>query len=393
LGTVLDTITYTYGDTNWGDLLTAYDGTAITYDGIGNPLSGGAWSYAWRNGRELASMTSGDTTWYYIYDADGMRTSRTTDGAEYIYEYIGGQLTHMSYGITTMHFTYDAAGRPATVIHNGTVYYYVTNLQGDVVALLDSTGAQVVGYTYDAWGRLLSTTGSKASTLGLYNPLRYRGYVYDRETGLYYLQSRYYNPTIGRFINADAFTSTGQGLLGNNMFIYCLNNPINFVDRDGENAEALQWWSQTMWWLCGVDTALPIGDIIYVGGVIVLGAIALATSDDSTPEFAFDKADTTYGSPSPNHNDDDDDDDDDYYDDDSNFGGRQKIGKSNGNAPRNNQAQNKQFRDATKGLNADQQRIVHDKITGKGLGYHEIKSVVDDLFGVFIGVCFYDEWA
>ena len=233
MGTVLDTITYTYGDTNWRDLLTAYDGTAITYDGIGNPLSGGTWSYAWRNGRELASMTSGDTTWYYIYDADGMRTSRTTDGAEYIYEYIGGQLTHMSYGITTMHFTYDAAGRPATVIHNGTVYYYVTNLQGDVVALLDSTGAQVVGYTYDAWGRLLSTTGSKASTLGLYNPLRYRGYVYDRETGLYYLQSRYYNPTIGRFINADAFTSTGQGLLGNNMFAYCRNNPVRRVDISG----------------------------------------------------------------------------------------------------------------------------------------------------------------
>ena len=233
MGTVLDTITYTYGDTNWGDLLTAYDGTAITYDGIGNPLSGGTWSYAWQNGRELASMTSGDTTWYYIYDADGMRTSRTTDGAEYIYEYIGGQLTHMSYGITTMHFTYDAAGRPATVIHNGTVYYYVTNLQGDVVALLDSTGAQVVGYTYDAWGRLLSTTGSKASTLGLYNPLRYRGYVYDRETGLYYLQSRYYNPTIGRFINADAFTSTGQGLLGNNMFAYCNNNPVCNADPTG----------------------------------------------------------------------------------------------------------------------------------------------------------------
>jgi len=66
LGTTVDTITYTYGDTNWGDLLTAYDGTAITYDGIGNPLSGGTWSYAWRNGRELASMTSGSNTNSYI---------------------------------------------------------------------------------------------------------------------------------------------------------------------------------------------------------------------------------------------------------------------------------------------------------------------------------------
>ena len=75
-------------------------------------------------------------------------------------------------------------------------------------------------YTYDAWGNILSTTGSMASTLGQISPLRYRGYVYDEETELYYLQSRYYDPAIGRFLNADAFVSTGQGLLGNNMFAY-----------------------------------------------------------------------------------------------------------------------------------------------------------------------------
>ena len=92
----------------------------------------------------------------------------------------------------------------------------------------------VVEYTYDAWGRLLSTTGSMANTLGLHNPLRYRGYVYDRETGLYYLQSRYYNPEWGRFINADNYPSTGQGLLGNNMFAYCNNNPVIRADSGGE---------------------------------------------------------------------------------------------------------------------------------------------------------------
>ena len=71
------------------------------------------------------------------------------------------------------------------------------------MAILDTNGTKVVGYSYDAWGRLLTRTGSMASTLGLHNPLRYRGYVYDQESGLYYLQSRYYNPEIGRFINAD----------------------------------------------------------------------------------------------------------------------------------------------------------------------------------------------
>ncbi len=88
-------------------------------------------------------------------------------------------------------------------------------------------------YTHDAWGNVLSTTGSMAGTLGANNPLRYRGYVYDRETGLYYLQSRYYDPEMGRFMNADSLVSTGQGLLGNNMFAYCRNNPICRIDAYG----------------------------------------------------------------------------------------------------------------------------------------------------------------
>ena len=107
-------------------------------------------------------------------------------------------------------FAHDAAGTPLSTIHNGTTYYYATNLQGDVVALLNASGTAVVTYTYDAWGKLLDTSGTLASTLGALNPLRYRGYVYDTETGLYYLQSRYYDPEVGRFINADAFASTGQ---------------------------------------------------------------------------------------------------------------------------------------------------------------------------------------
>ena len=92
----------------------------------------------------------------------------------------------------------------------------------------------MVYYTYDAWGNILNTTGTLASTLGQLNPLRYRGYVYDQETGLYYLQSRYYNPTTARFLNADTFASTGQGILGNNMFAYCLNNPVNGCDPHGD---------------------------------------------------------------------------------------------------------------------------------------------------------------
>ena len=107
-----------------------------------------------------------------------------------------------------------------------------------MVAIIDADGNAKVQYTYDAWGTILSISGPMADTLGAVNPITYRGYVYDAETDLYYLESRYYDPAVGRFINADALVSTGQGLLGNNMFAYCLNNPVNGVDPTG----ALAWW-------------------------------------------------------------------------------------------------------------------------------------------------------
>ena len=143
-------------------------------------------------------------------------------------------------GSNQLYFFYDAFGTPQAVVYNGTQYRYITNLQGDIVEIRDANDSTVVTYTYDAWGKLLDITGTEANTLGTHNPLRYRGYTYDTETGLYYLQSRYYNPTIGRFISADALVSTGQGHLGNNMFVYVLNNPINFVDPKGTDAIWIQ---------------------------------------------------------------------------------------------------------------------------------------------------------
>ena len=180
-------------------------------------------------------MTDGAITWSYTYDANGMRTQRSNGTTAYSYVYNGSQLSQMTVSGNTLNFAYDASGVPMMVTYNGTNYYYIVNLQGDVKGIVDSTGTLVVYYTYDAWGKPLSITGSMANTLGVQNPLRYRGYVYDQETGLYYLQSRYYDPEIGRFINADAFPATGQGFVGNNMFAYCGNNPVNRVDHSGHS--------------------------------------------------------------------------------------------------------------------------------------------------------------
>ncbi len=118
----------------------------------------------------------------------------------------------------TLNYYYDGNGQPLSITYNGTTYYYVTNAQGDVMALVDTTGATVATYSYDAWGNILATTGN--NPVALANSLRYRSYVYDSETEYYYLQSRYYNPEIGRFLNADANAATGQGQIGCNMFAY-----------------------------------------------------------------------------------------------------------------------------------------------------------------------------
>ncbi len=103
----------------------------------------------------------------------------------------------------------------------------------------------MVEYLYDSWGRIIATTGSLATTLGANQPFRYRGYVYDEETGWYYLQSRYYDPTTCRFISADVLLSTGQGVIGHNSFAYCINNAINLWDPEGNMGGCFDWISNS----------------------------------------------------------------------------------------------------------------------------------------------------
>ena len=229
--------TYTYGDANWPDLLTAFNGKSITYDAIGNPLSDGTWTYAWQHGRQLASMSKSGSSITYGYNANGKRISKTVNGTTYNYSYLGDQLTEMTWGSNKLHFTYDSTG-PASVTYNGNRYFYLKNAQGDVTGLVNASGTQVVSYTYDPWGAPMSVSGSMSATLGAVNPLRYRGYVYDTETGLYYLNSRYYNPTWGRFVNADTaavvVASPDKANWDKNLFAYCDNNPISRKDDGGE---------------------------------------------------------------------------------------------------------------------------------------------------------------
>ena len=232
----LETVTYEYGDANWRDKLTAVNGNAIAYDAIGNPLSDGTWTYTWQNGRQLQKMQKLGVTAEFVYNADGLRVQKTVNGVVTKYTLHGKNVVHMTSGADELHFFYDAQNRPAVVLYNGTAYAYVKNLQGDVIALLDGTGNVVVSYVYDAWGAPIGKSGSMAETLGSVQPFRYRGYVFDEETGLYYLRSRYYNPGWGRFVNADVLIGAGK-LLSHNFFAYCANAPVSFSDKHGQTRE------------------------------------------------------------------------------------------------------------------------------------------------------------
>ena len=240
LGEAIESIPYTYGDANWKDKLTAYNGVSITYDAMGNPLNDGTWTYEWQAGRQLKSMTNATTgvTMEFTYNHAGLRTKKVkkvngvlAETTEYILSgknVVGLTYTdHVSNEVDVMRFFCDRQGKVAWVDYNGVVYAYIRNLQGDVVGMIDNNGSLVVEYKYSAWGGLVSSNGSQANTLGRRNPVMYRGYMRDDETGMYYLLHRYYKPEIQRFENADS--CYGEA----NRYAYCMNCPVMRLDNNG----------------------------------------------------------------------------------------------------------------------------------------------------------------
>ena len=236
------TINYGYGNSSWKDLLTSYDGKTITYDKIGNPLSYLGYTLKW-NGRQLISLSGNGVVATYKYDADGLRSYKKVGSVESTYQYLGGKLVYEKRGDIELRYGYNSFGDLAVIRYTtgGTTYtyYVVCNSRGDVENIYKSNGTVQAHYTYDSWGNVISVTNANGkeitdtTNIGLVNPIRYRGYYYDTETGYYYLQSRYYNPQVGRFLNEDGYISTGQGILGFNMFAYCGNNPVIYSDKTG----------------------------------------------------------------------------------------------------------------------------------------------------------------
>ena len=278
----------TYAATGWRDLLMGYDGKSVTYDAIGNPVKitepgGMEWrEYTWQ-GRRLLRVTlctqtaSGsvvrEVLASYRYRADGIRISK--EAGNVLTEYLLRDGAIVGEKLDTgeiLLYLRDETGAVVGLKYRTDsdaeglyqCYFFEKNLQGDVVAMYDDAGKWLGGYTYDAWGNCVTTVSAEANTqernmVTSYNPFRYRGYYWDYETGYYYLQSRYYDPEAGRFINADdtEYLGADGSVLSYNLFAYCMNDPVNRFDVDGN-------WS------------LPNWAKVVVGAVAIAG-LAVAT--------------------------------------------------------------------------------------------------------------------
>ncbi len=236
-----ETTSFTYANFGWKDLLIAVNDVELTYDEVGNVLSYGDKEFTWNTGRNLESIVDGDNNYSYTYDENGIRTSKTVNGVKTYYNTKDGVILSQTDGTNTMYFQYDTNGTPLGFIYNGTQYFYMTNQMGDIIAITDSNGDIIIQYVYDEWGKLLNIytmneDNAEQIEVANANPLRYRGYYYDTETGYYYLQSRYYDASICRFINADIpeIAQMSKGISsGTNLFAYCNNNPVNDSDPTG----------------------------------------------------------------------------------------------------------------------------------------------------------------
>lgn len=234
-------LSMSYATDGWKDQLVKAGGLSVTYDAMGNMLTYGNWELRWENGRQLQSVADGGLEISYTYDDSGIRTSKTVDGVTTYYQTNGGVITGQTDGENTFYFQYDLTGAPFGFVLNGTQYYYVTNQMGDVMGITDANKNLLAQYAYNAWGEptVVRTADGFYTDLAELNPIRYRGYYYDTDTQWYYLQSRYYDPNLCRFINADKFSMTEismDDLHGLNLYLYCNNDPINYEDFSGTRA-------------------------------------------------------------------------------------------------------------------------------------------------------------
>lgn len=260
----VENIIYQYTNQKWKDQLTNYNGDIITYDTIGNPIQiGNDITLGWINGRMLNNYINNNKnlTINYKYNEDGIRVSKIINGVKTEYMLEDEKIIYEKRNNTIIYYMYDLTGISG-LEYNNNKYHFIKNVQGDVIGILNSNNQVIAHYDYDSWGKLISIKDdlgnliTDTSHIGYVNPFRYKGYYYDNETELYYLNSRYYNPSWGRYINADGIMGANNDVNSYNLYSYVSNNPINMVDPDGNFAIALP--------------AVPVAAFLLIGAAALM---------------------------------------------------------------------------------------------------------------------------
>lgn len=272
---------YKYQNNEWEDQLTKFNDANISYDEIGNPINiGNHIQLSWINGRELRTYNDENTSVTYKYGINGIRTAKKVNNIETIYYLEGNDIALEKTGNNVLYYLRNNVDGLFGFRYNNKVYYYIKNAQDDVIGILDEDLNKIAKYRYDSWGNIISITDNQGNDISNnnfhianINPYRYRSYYYDRETGLYYLNSRYYNPEWGRFISADITTGEcGGNILSHNMYQYAFNDPINYDDSNGN-------WPK---WLKKSIKKIAIGAAVVAVGAIV----TVATGGAALPAIA-----------------------------------------------------------------------------------------------------------
>lgn len=238
---LLTTNTFEY-ENLWEDQISKYNETNISYDSVGNPISIGTDILEWQNGRELKKYQNNSENLIvnYEYDFAGYRTKKIVNNVETKYFLEGNKIIFEKTGDNVIYYMYDEKAEVIGFEYLSNKYYYKKNFYNDVIGILNASGDLIVKYSYDAWGNTLSITDSNGNiisnkeSIAFINPFRYRSYYYDNETELYYLNKRYYNSKLCRFLNADGSVGVNQDIYSANLYIYASNNPVKYFDSDGE---------------------------------------------------------------------------------------------------------------------------------------------------------------
>lgn len=218
------------------DKLKSYGDKTLTYDTNGRITNCNNLKFYWSGNKVSSVEVSGSNVYTFEYNQNGLRKKKSNYrvGTYVTYTYEGDLLVKQYDGTNKLFYLYDENNKLYGLIWNGTKYFYKRNIIDEIVGIVDFDGTVVVEYSYDPFGKLLSTTGSLSSTLGVLNSILYKGYVYDHESALYYCKTRFYYPEICRWISEDSTRYLDpESISGINLWLYCNNNPVNLVDPTG----------------------------------------------------------------------------------------------------------------------------------------------------------------